>query len=352
MAPFDSALEAARALVGVQAQVLNSGGLALSARVEGFSEPTLRSVLYERRELVKLWGQRRTLHLYDPADWPALHVLFRDRESWGEKAVRRVGGDVGTLKEVAVTIASQLEETGETLSRKLLLQQHPEWAPYLNLGIGVFMDVVQAGAACHAEPVGSESHFSHRRHWLPDLEWQLPERDGAGAEWARRYLHTYGPATPQDLAFWMGVKVSDARRWFAQIASETVHCQVDGDELVVLQRDVPELGTAVATRSQWPVRLLHMYDGLVLAHRAKDWLIDPQRYPMVWRKAGVVAAVVLSGGRIVGVWRYRRTRTALDIAVQHWGRWSKRVRKAVDREAERVAGHFGVGVRNVTWEQL
>lgn len=348
--PFADAPSAASALIGIQAQVLASAGLSLSARVAGFTSDDLAHLLYDERTLVKLWGQRRTLHLYVPGDWPGLQALFQNRETWAALTTRKMGGDDRALRRAVVEVAEAMRREGGTMTRKLLLQARPDLEPYVNLGIGLFMDMVQSGAICHVRPEGSESHFAHRTHWLPDLVWPVTDRDEAGVAWTRRYVSTYGPVTPRDPGFWMGVKAPEARRWLAELDSETVAVDVAGTPHVALEADVDEIDVVPPPRSEWPVRLLHRYDVLLLAHRDKSWIIDERRYKDVWRKAGVVDAVLLVAGRIAGVWRYRRRSKELDVSVRPFGRLSKKVREHVQIEATRVAGHFGQVLGSLEFE--
>ncbi len=338
--PFDSAVQAAHRLGGIQAQVLRSAGLSLSVRLAGpFTQSDLARVLYDERRLVKLWGHRRTLHLYVPEDWPKVFTLFRDRKTWAEMATRKIGGDLNQLRAGVEHAAARLQEV-DTLSKKMLLEERPDLAPFLNLGIGLFMDLVQMGAACHVRPVGSESYFAARESWLPELEWEPPHRGDAGAAFARRCLEAYGPATVQDVAFWLGEKVSDARMWLGSLGDDVATVNVDGRLYSLVATDADALGVDPPSRSEWPVRLLHRYDALVLAHKDKSWLIKDARYKDVWKAAGVVEAGVLVNGRIAGVWKYELKTRTVRIVVTPFGRLPARARKQIKAEAQRVADHL------------
>lgn len=348
--PFSDPVAAAETLVGLQAQVLRSAGLSLSARLaEPFTKSDLEGCLYRDRSLVKLWGQRRTLHLYAPRDWPFIFSVFENRTTWTTMVTRKVGGDLEALAAGAQALAARLEEV-DALSRKLALAERPDLAPFLDLGIGLFMDVVQMGAACHVEPIAGESFFSHRRRWLPDLKWDPPSRDSAGASLTRRYLASYGPATAHDVAFWLGEKVTDVRRWLEQLGPEVCAAPLGSAELLILARDVPLLAEPPPPRSSWPVRLLHRYDVLLLSHKDKSWLIDAEHYTRVWKKAGVVDAVLLVGGRIVGVWKYALKTRSVRIVVTPFGTLSGGVKKKVEREAHRVAAHLELTLAGVDYE--
>lgn len=54
------------------------------------------------------------------------------------------------------------------------------------------------------------------------------------------------------------------------------------------------------------------FDPFLLAHADKFYL-DPARYKAVFRPAADVAAVVVSGGRVIGTWRAERGRVVPEL---------------------------------------
>ncbi|MCH9650820.1 MAG: winged helix DNA-binding domain-containing protein [Deltaproteobacteria bacterium] len=72
---------AARATLGAQSQQEGPALLALSQRTQGRPTATeLKAAYLEApRRLVRTWGQRDTVHLYDPEHWP--HIVSA-RASW------------------------------------------------------------------------------------------------------------------------------------------------------------------------------------------------------------------------------------------------------------------------------
>ncbi len=80
-------VDAARAVVGVQAQDVRAAALALRSRVPG-----LRRADVDGSPLVRTWTLRGTVHLHDPADLPWLDAVLgpRNRARF-EEAMRRRG---------------------------------------------------------------------------------------------------------------------------------------------------------------------------------------------------------------------------------------------------------------------
>jgi hypothetical protein len=73
----DRLLEVVHDVGGVHAQVQPSAELQLAVRVDGITQQDVRDALWERRELVKAWTLRGTLHLHPADDLPLWLVAAR-----------------------------------------------------------------------------------------------------------------------------------------------------------------------------------------------------------------------------------------------------------------------------------
>ena len=65
------------AVGGVQAKLRSSAELQLAARVDGLVRADVRAALWGRRELVKAWTLRGTLHLHPAQELPLWHAAQR-----------------------------------------------------------------------------------------------------------------------------------------------------------------------------------------------------------------------------------------------------------------------------------
>jgi hypothetical protein len=344
--PFATPEAAASSLVGIQAQILPAAGIALRLRTGPLTNTTFEQLLYEHRSLVKLWGQRGTLHLYPAEEWPLIHGALAGRATWWERQALRAG-DLAGYHATVEQIAALLRERGTIGRAELRAAGLPLDTEMLSSWGGIFADLVRRGLACHAEPLGGEGRFAHREHWLPALAWAPPDAEAANVELARRYLRAYGPASVHDLAFWRGAPVPDARRWLAALGRELAELRVGEHALLALRDDLDALNVAPPPRERWPVRLLGRFDPLLLAHRDKRWLIDPRNYKRVWRVAGHIEGTVLDRGRIVATWRYERAPSGLRVGVAPFAPLPKRVREPVERQARLVAAFFGLPLGEV-----
>ncbi len=348
--PFPTPEEAARDLAGVQAQILSAAGLALRNRTPRLTYERFDALLHEERELVKLWGQRGTLHVYPTAEWPLIYAARQARQSWWERQGEQHGA--AAYARLVEEVEALLRERG-TLTRSELREADLGLSDHDFSGWGgIFAHLVHRGEACHAGQRGNEGLFAHRNHWQPDLAWEPPTTEAANIELVRRFFHTYGPATEQDFRYWRRARAADSRRWIAALGEALMEVAVEGHEapLLALCSDLDVLQESPPPPEAWPVRLLYRFDPLLLGIKDKSWLIEEACYDRVWRPAGHIEGTVLEAGRIRGTWRYDRLGGGLVVTVYPFTPLAGRTRAAVEREAQGVAAFFGMALVALEFE--
>lgn len=346
--PFADPPETARALLGVQAQLLAASDLAFWNRTRACTRETLDDLRLRRRSLVRFWGQRNTIHLYSTEDWPWLHTVFGERRSLFDARLAKSG--LGRAFDRLVDRTRKRLEQGRTLAYNDIKSrsfevEHAGWP----LAYATFMALVREGVACHGKEIGAQSQFVHRKLWCPDLAWSPPVAAQALPELALRYFSAYGPATIADLAFWYGTSQSRARSWVEAAAGRCTEVEVAGERLICATDDLPQLRGKVPPASRWPVRLLYRFDPLLLATKDKRRLIDEAHYKRVWRAAAHVEPVLLVAGRIAGSWRYDRRSKSVEIAIEPFAPLSAAVRRAAAIQAAGVARFLGLELGKVNW---
>jgi len=314
-----------------------------------------RALLHQGRGLVRTWGQRDTLHIYDAAaDWAGV-LAARDR--WAPAG----RGNVFPAEAAVDATLQVAREADRPISRKDVMHLvPPDYVAYMTTRVGEGEAAVRAGAGrllwrlCHrgdlcvAGKKGSEQLYATRADWHPDLAWSMPAAEDAAVALARRYLASYGPATAVDMGHFFGARVTEARAWLERLQESEdllpVQCgQRKG--LVALARDRRALTAAPpASVKAWQVRLLPPWDCLLMGHADKSWTVpNPDELKLVWRKAAMVAAVVLARGRVVATWAQKKRRGALEVSVTPLSGWRKTKHAAgVRREARAVAAHLAL----------
>jgi hypothetical protein len=128
-----------------------------------------------------------------------------------------------------------------------------------------------------------------------------PDQQQAITGLARVHLGSYGPATPRDIAWWIGCRLGLVTEALAQLEPELVHhTGPDGEDLVDLA-DLP------SRRAVDPgLRLLPEFDGLLLGYAPinRGRFLDLEQLDKIWTRAnGLFLNAVLQDGQIVGAWR-------------------------------------------------
>lgn len=351
---LDSAA-AARSIVGAQAQQENPALFALSLRTAG--RPTaaeVRSQLLEEasRHLVRTWGQRDTLHVYDRADWPTVIAALPELPQSGRRGGMPTEGDLAIARSAFERAKRPLlrRELFDLIPQRYLdeVADHPGAAgsPERLAATRLIWCLAKQGEVLFAHKQGTEQAYVHRERWLPNSGWpDLPIPCEAATLLARRYLGSYAPATPADVAHFFGSKVSTARTWLERLEPDVVDVECgDRRGLVALAEDVADLDTEPSSAvKDWPVRLLPLWDTHTMTHKDKSWVVPRlEEAKLVWRKAGMICPTVLARGRFVATWSHRASRRLISVSLSPLSGWRDKYLAQVKREARALAAHLEV----------
>jgi len=347
--PFPSPVHAAQALVGVQAQMLPAAGLALFNRCPGLTDAGFGDLLHGTRSLVRTWGQRTTLHVYARDDWSLIIGLLSQRLAEHESAPCPFGMPQAIYRD-AIAHAERLLKGSESLGRKGLS------ASGLELGErcfspwgGIFADLAYRGLACHVRREEGEGRFAHRHNWLPDLEWSPPSYEEACARLVKRYARTYGPVSERDLAWWLGARITDARRWLDELGDELV--PVDGPDGTALLRkeDATVLQERPPPTRRWPLIMLYRFDPLLVGFRDREWVVREEHHDLVSRPAGHIEGVVLGplDGMACATWKYAREGGGITVSVSPFRPLEPEVKRGIKVRSKALAAYFGLSLNGV-----
>ena len=179
--------------------------------------------------------------------------------------------------------------------------------------------------------------------------WTVPppamDRRDARLELARRYLHIYGPATPQAFGWWSGIGTRHATAAFEAVSKSLTPVRTPVGEAWILTRDEPAFRAAPGPAAL--ARLLPSGDAYLLFQGADRELLlpDAARRRDLWTPR-VWPGGVLVEGEVVGTWR----RADATVTVRPWIRLSSTAREAVETEAEALPLPGVRGAIIVRWE--
>jgi Winged helix DNA-binding domain len=177
---------------------------------------------------------------------------------------------------------------------------------------------------------------------LPDAP-PLPEAAEGVAELIATYLRFLGPATPAEVAKFLGSTTTEIKRvWPGDLAEVTV----DGKKRWLPADAVSALESAATV---FGARFVPPMDPLLQA-RDRDVLVpDRSRQKEVWRTLGNPGALLLDG-EVAGVWRARMSgRKRVDLTVTAHVTLTAADRSRIEDESAHVARAREVPIATVTY---
>ncbi len=348
---------------GVQNSPPGSAALALNARIEGLALQHLEKCLGADRTLVELWCMRGAPYLVPVADAAVFTTgLMPDDESscrffiqgatnhlikFGMQATEAVactaqclpqvlGGRELTKDQLGIELARCVEKSLPASLRGLWRQ--PDGMGQNTYGESLVRYALYAvalqGKFCLLPKTGRDAvTFMLTDQWLGR---ELPVMDPceARAGLVRRFLHCYGPDTPQAFARWAGVAGAFAQASFAMVEGELSAVSYEGRTLFILQRDRPKLMNPAMPRG---VRLLPPGDPY-LALQQKDLLVSNAALrKKIWRSSGN-PGVVLVDGEVAATWNPQKQVERLVLRVEPLlSPLEVAVRQEIEAEAGRMA---------------
>jgi hypothetical protein len=179
--------------------------------------------------------------------------------------------------------------------------------------------------------------------------WTVPPPDidpsDARHELARRYLHIFGPATPESFAEWAGIPRRSGIAAFDTLRRSLTPVRTPIGEAWILARDEPAFRESPGRPA--PTRLLPSGDVyfLLQGDDRKLLVLDADRRGALWTPR-VWPGAVLVEGEIVGTWR----RAQNTVTIQTWRRLSRSARDTVEAEAATLPVPGIKGQIGVRWD--
>jgi hypothetical protein len=313
--PDLSPTDVVRRMVALQGQDLPAVLRAIAVRSrQGTTLDDVRAA-FDTGELVRGWTQRGTLFATTPGDLAALLSLTGARMLRTGRRVRETEGlddDVVARAEAVALEALRASPDGGGISRTAMVdlwQQagipiEGQRGYHLIATLGV-QGVLHWGPFAGAQQLMVESP----RPGLGDVPAEEP--DTALRRIARSYFASRGPATTEDLAWWLGLPKVPVRTAVAELRAEqpeaVVEVVVDGKVMLVGQPASglgadPAPGPDLAEPSG--VLLVPGFDEIVLGYQDRELVADAEAMRTVVPFInGIFRPAVLLDGRVVGTWR-------------------------------------------------
>jgi hypothetical protein len=271
--------------------------LSIHARVAGTEPHT-----WQDPSLVQLWGPRYSVFVVAARDRAVFSLGTLPDDAKGRQRAEDIAARLGAFLAGARRSSN---EVGRALG-------------------------VHPGSLRYAAPTGTVLiHWDGARR---PAVWTVPAPEvdprDARLELARRYLHVYGPTTPEAFGRWAGIGPRPGAAAFEALGRSLTPVRTPLGDAWILTRD--EAAFAAAPGPVAPARLLPSGDSFLLLHgRDRELMVpDAARRAALWTPR-VWPGGLLVGGELAGTWR----RADAVMTVRPWRRLSPAERDAVVAEA-------------------
>lgn len=306
---------AADRVVATRAWPRELAELALAIR-QADPQPDSLARALETGELLQSYAFRGGSYVFTPAVGAVLLAVRTASQVWTTRRWQgQMGAEIDDWEPVRSAVLDRLAEGPATRA---------EIADHLRTSRSLrhLADAAESGA-------GSDSLYKPL-HWWGDIcfgppgegqstfrsmsevpGWPgLPDADAAGREAVLLYLGSYGPATLDNVRYWLGEGLSAPKRrlwgWVHDLGDQVVEVTAGGIPAFVRADTLEEMLAAEASED---LVLVPGYDPWVLGPGTADTrIVAPPRRPLATRGT----ALVLRGGATVGTWRRKGERVEVD----------------------------------------
>jgi len=327
-------------LGAVQAQDYLGAKWAVAQRAGACTDAAVEDAL-DRGAILRTHVLRPTWHFVAPADIRWLLALTAPRvHALNAPYNRQTGLDARAFTRGDAALAKALQGQHYLTRDELraVLREAGVAADGLRLAL-LLMHAELEGVICSGPRRGKQFTYAaldERAPATPALQ-----RDEALAELARRYFASHGPARPRDLAWWSGLRVTDAQAAIRMLGT-AVESRVVGDETYWRATGARRPRRRPAPR----VHLLPSYDEYVIGYRDHAPIMDAAHAATLGVRGGLVgASVVIVDGCVAGSWRRTLRRAGVAIEVKLLLPLDDAARAALARETERYGRFLSLPAR-------
>jgi hypothetical protein len=333
----------------MQAQDLGSALWSLGSRIPGSTQQDITNAL-ERKEALRTWPMRGTVHLVPPRDAAWLVRILGERplrDGVGRRAY--LGLDEADANKAVTALADALTGGGR-LTRAQCVEVFAGTGLEMagQLGYHLLWYASQLGVTCVAPNVDGEQTFVLLDEWVDDPV--TPDRDEALGIIAERYFRSHGPALLKDFVRWTGLTVKDARLGVAVAGDALVEVTTDAGPMLA-SADVlggsPSDTAGSVELPEWLV--LAGFDEYMLGYGERSAFMEPGHLAVVVPgKNGVFRSTLVRDGRVAGVWTRKLRAKSCLVEVTDLASLKVRERKAAEAAWKAYGTFVGLPVE-VRW---
>lgn len=331
--------EVVQSLGAIQAQDYLGALWALGLRTPGATEQQVEAAI-AAKQIVRTWPMRGTIHFVAPADVRWMLDLLTPR------VMRSAQSRLRGLEIDAALLARCDDILGQALAGGQQLTRPAIYALFASHGIAatgsrglhILGQLAMRGLLCFGARDGKQPTFTLLDEWVPTAP-ALP-KDEALARLALRYFTGHGPATVQDLMWWAGLTLGEAKAALAEVAPQLASLVSDGQRYYF----APALADTASDAHE--VFLLPPFDEFLLGYRDRSAVLEPAHTNLVAPSSnGIFNPIVVIGGRVAGTWRREFKQRNVVMTWVPFDTFDAAHNDAIAATAKRYGAFLGMPVR-------
>jgi hypothetical protein len=334
--PFARPEQAVAWHLAVQSQDYSGAKWALGQRTASATDASVEAA-FNRGRLLRTHVLRPTWHFVAPTDARWLLELSSERiRAFSTPYFRKHGLDARALKRSRRVLEKMLG-AGEQLTRdELGVALAAEGLPVRGEALSYQL------IAAELDAVLISGARRGKQHTYVAFDQRVPRaaplpRDEALALLARRYLEGHGPALVQDLAWWAGLTIADAKRGVEAASDELESASVDGKTYWFRPTE------RAAPFDAPVVHLLPNYDEQLIAYKHRANAVDASLLSKVSVGSGIFDGhLLMVDGQLAGGWRREAGKSNVKIEVTFIRSASAREKRALSAAAVRYGAFLGL----------
>jgi Winged helix DNA-binding domain len=322
-------------LGAMQAQDYAGAKWAVAQRAQGLTDAALDQALADGT-ILRTHVLRPTWHFVTPADIRWMLALTAPRvNAFAAYQYRKCELDEAVFKRSNAVLVKALRG-GQQLTRPELVEVFARSGIVAdNLQMTHLMMRAELDAVvCSGARRGKQFTYALLDERAPAAP--AFQREEALIELARRYLHSHGPATAADFAWWSGLTLTDAKRGFAAVQSQFQQATFN-DQTYWFPESAP---TKAGTLAHW----LPTYDEYLIGYQDRSAAVDPTCAAQIAGGEVFTSTLVLNG-QVVGVWKRTLQKREVVIELQLFAPLKKAETNAVTKAAQCYGAFLNLPVR-------
>jgi hypothetical protein len=300
----DDIVQIVKDIGGLHATSSTTPYLSLFARMHNFMRDNLDEELYVKRNLGKIRCMRKTLYILTKEMIPIACAATRGVVEKNSKQFLEFRGvpykEYEEISKLILNILKNREMTALEVKKTLKTQ----------LNVSAILNLMcDQGLLMRGRPEkgwkDSRQKYSLFREYFPDMDFNKTSEKEATTLLVQNYLHSFGPVTENDIAWWIGLSKTKVREALNHIQDQIIRVEISNlkGNFITLHSD-KNLIMSTKNYKKRTVNLLPTLDPYLMGYKERERYLELGNYNKVFDSTGNATSTILLDGRVVGVWDF------------------------------------------------